>query len=71
MLILTRNEGEKIVFPGLGITVEVTRINGGKVRLGIDAPPEIKVHREEVQRRIDSQIPPLSSQPSATSMALA
>ncbi len=48
MLILSRKLGQKIVLPDLGVTIAVIRIAGGNVRLGIDAPAEIGVHREEI-----------------------
>ena len=38
MLVLSRREDDKIVFPNLGITVEVLRIAGRSVRLGVTAP---------------------------------
>lgn len=52
MLILTRRVGETIVV-GDDIRITVISTNGNQVRLGIAAPKEISVHREEVQRRID------------------
>ncbi len=48
MLVLSRRPNEKVVFPNLGISVQVIRVAGQAVRLGIDAPPEIRVLREEV-----------------------
>ena len=56
MLILTRKQDEKIIITtpdGLRITAMVIAIRGDKVRLGIDAPLEVAVHREEVQAVID------------------
>ncbi|MEM7455547.1 MAG: carbon storage regulator [Planctomycetota bacterium] len=50
MLVLSRRVDEKIFFPALGISLKVVRIKGNTVRLGIDAPPEIRVVREEVSR---------------------
>jgi carbon storage regulator len=47
MLVLSRRKDEKIIV-GDNITVMVIEIRGDKVRLGIDAPPEITVHRQEV-----------------------
>ena len=41
------------MFPGLGIEVMVVAVNGGQVKLGIEAPKEIVVHREEVAKRQD------------------
>lgn len=48
MLILSRREGEKIVFPALGIVLELQRIKGSTARLGIKAPAEIKILRDEL-----------------------
>jgi carbon storage regulator CsrA len=48
MLVLSRRLNEKIVLPGLSITVQVLDVRRGAVRLGIDAPPEVTVLREEV-----------------------
>jgi carbon storage regulator len=47
MLVLTRKCDEKIII-GDNITITVVEIRGDKVRLGIDAPVEIPVHRQEV-----------------------
>jgi carbon storage regulator len=47
MLVLSRKKDEKIVI-GDNITVMVIEIRGDKVRLGIEAPKEITVHRQEV-----------------------
>lgn len=47
MLVLSRKVNEKIVIDG-GIVVTVVKIEGGQVRLGIEAPKQIKVFREEV-----------------------
>jgi carbon storage regulator len=48
MLVLTRQPGQKIVLPSLGITVQVLSIKGGRVRIGIVAPPAVSVVREEL-----------------------
>lgn len=48
MLVLSRREGEKIVFPTIGVTVHVLRIKGNTSRLGIQAPADIKVLRDEL-----------------------
>ena len=55
MLVLTRMQNEKIVMTpcGIRITVMVIAIRGDKVRLGIEAPKDVPVHREEVQNQID------------------
>jgi carbon storage regulator CsrA len=47
MLVLSRRVNETILFPGLGITVRVVRLRGAVIRLGIDAPPEVKFVRGE------------------------
>jgi carbon storage regulator len=51
MLVLSRNLGERI-YIGDDITVTVVQIDRGKVRLGIVAPKEVPVHREEVFKAI-------------------
>jgi carbon storage regulator CsrA len=51
MLVLSRRAGEKIVLPGLGVTIEVVNIKSGAVRLGITAPPEVTILRAEVPDR--------------------
>jgi carbon storage regulator CsrA len=48
MLVLSRGAGEKLVFPTIGVTLEVLQIRGRKVRLGIQAPPEVPVLRDEL-----------------------
>ena len=50
MLILTRKEGETITI-GEDIQIKVLAVQGGKVRLGIEAPREVSVNREEVLQR--------------------
>jgi carbon storage regulator CsrA len=52
MLVLSRGKNEKVVFPSLGISVEIVRVAGKKVRLGIEAPSEIPVHRHELYEKI-------------------
>ncbi|MCF3643336.1 carbon storage regulator CsrA [Rhizobium sp. TRM95111] len=51
MLILTRHIGEVVII-GNDITVTVLAVTGSQVRLGISAPRNVPVHREEVYRRI-------------------
>ncbi|MCS6865773.1 MAG: response regulator [Gemmataceae bacterium] len=48
MLVLTRRVGERIVFPTLGITVELLRVAKNSAQVGIAAPPEIRILREEL-----------------------
>lgn len=51
MLVLSRTKGEAIVIGG-DITVTVLEIRGDKVRVGIDAPRDVSVHRLEVSDKI-------------------
>ena len=51
MLVLSRKCGESLVI-GDGITVTVLATDGGRVKLGVVAPAEVPIHREEVYRRI-------------------
>lgn len=51
MLVLSRRPGQKVVFPGLGIAIEVLRSRGSVMRLGIEAPDEVAVYRDEVLAR--------------------
>lgn len=54
MLILSRKKNEKIIIAG-GITVVVVDISEGNVRLGIEAPKDISIHREEIQKIVDGK----------------
>jgi carbon storage regulator len=57
MLILTRRVGEKLMID-LGaetITITVIGVKGNQVRMGVDAPKRIPVHREEIYDRIKRQ----------------
>lgn len=51
MLVLSRKKDEKIII-GDKITIMVIEIRGDKVRLGIEAPKEVTVHRQEVYEAI-------------------
>lgn len=53
MLILARKCNEQIVI-GDNVVITVVAIRGGNVRLGIDAPSSVSVHREEVHRAIQA-----------------
>lgn len=54
MLVLSRKQNERIIIAG-NIEVTVLEIRGGKVRLGIECPSEIPVHREEIRDRIQKE----------------
>ena len=56
MLVLSRKKGEQIVING-NVTITVIEIRGDKVRLGIDAPAEVPVHRLEVIEAIRRENP--------------
>lgn len=47
MLVLSRRVGERIVVPGLDVELTVIAVEGGRVRLGIAAPHQVSVRRQE------------------------
>ena len=59
MLILTRRVGESLMV-GDEITVTVLGVKGNQVRIGVNAPRDVAVHREDIYNRIqdDDQAPP-------------
>ncbi len=51
MLVLTRRVGEKLII-GENVTVTILGVKGNQIRIGIDAPRDISVNREEIHQRI-------------------
>ena len=54
MLILTRRVGEALMI-GDDISISVLGVKGNQIRIGIDAPREVAVHREEIFNRIKTE----------------
>jgi carbon storage regulator CsrA len=54
MLILTRRVGESLMI-GDKVTVTVLGVSGNQVRVGVNAPKSVEVHREEVYERVQAE----------------
>lgn len=54
MLVLTRRQGESIVV-GQNIVITVVEIKGGQVRIGISAPRDVQVHRQEIFEQVRAE----------------
>jgi carbon storage regulator len=54
MLVLTRKAGESLILSH-GIKITIIDVKGRQVRIGIDAPPDVTVHREELWERISAE----------------
>ena len=55
MLVLSRKRGERIMI-GNNIELTIMGVHGGTVRLGLDAPKDVAIHREEVFRRVQDEL---------------
>ena len=69
MLILTRKRGESILIDG-GIEIKITEISGDKIKLGISAPPDVKVYRKELYETVCENKTAAQSAPPDTVKAL-
>jgi two-component system, OmpR family, response regulator len=65
MLVLSRGPQDRVVFPNLGVSVEILRISGNRVRLGVDAPPDVRVLRHELVENSSASSAPNSPDVSA------
>ena len=54
MLVLTRSVGERLFIQDGEIKIQVLEVKGNQVRIGIEAPKDIAIHREEVFNRIQA-----------------
>lgn len=54
MLVLTRKPGETITI-GTDIKVTILGVEGRQIRIGIDAPKEVSIHREEIYNKIQAE----------------
>lgn len=55
MLVLTRSVGERLIIKDGEIRLNVLEVKGNQVRIGIDAPKHISIHREEIYNRINEE----------------
>jgi carbon storage regulator len=58
MLILTRRVGETVIV-GNDVAVTIVSVKGNQIRIGISAPKNVSIHREEIYERIRREQPPI------------
>lgn len=57
MLVLTRAVGERLIINNGEIQLNVLEVKGNQVRIGIEAPKHVSIHRKEVYDRIKTDVP--------------
>jgi carbon storage regulator CsrA len=67
MLVLSRRPGQKVVFPSLGVAIEVLRTRGSVIKLGVEAPDDVPVLRDEMLAKQSAPGDPLPGAPQAAS----
>ena len=65
MLLLTRRVGETLMI-GDSVTITVLGVKGNQVRLGVNAPKDVSVHREEIYQRIQREHGDEDGEPTAS-----
>ena len=55
MLVLTRSVGERLIINDGEIKLSILEVKGNQVRIGIDAPRNVSIHREEIYNRIKDE----------------
>lgn len=56
MLVLSRGKNQGIRFPGLGVSVEILEVAGNKVKVGVDAPMEVRIMRDELLDEAETRV---------------
>jgi len=69
MLVLTRRPGEKLTFPTLGITVHLLHSSARSAKVGVDAPPEVRILRDELAAGPHPATPPADRHTQANALS--